>query len=157
MENVNIILNNPKYKELLHELNSLEKDREFCNHTLEHFLDVARIAYIIVLEKKLCYSKEVIYSIALLHDIGRVMEYSQGIDHHEASAIVAQEILQHTSFNKEEKALIIKAIKEHRRENDDKLSEIIYKSDKLSRNCFNCKAYNECYWKEEKKNSNIRI
>ena len=157
MENVNIILNNPKYKKLLNELNDLEKDRKFCNHTLEHFLDVARIAYIIVLEKKLCYSKEVIYSIALLHDIGRVMEYNKGIDHHEASAIIAEEILEHTSFNTEEKALIIKAIKEHRRESDDELSKIIYKSDKLSRNCFNCKAYNECYWKEEKKNSNIRI
>ena len=157
MENVNIILNNPKYKKLLNELNDLEKDRKFCNHTLEHFLDVARIAYIIVLEKKLCYSKEVIYSIALLHDIGRVMEYNKGIDHHEASAIIAEEILEHTSFNTEEKALIIKAIKEHRRESNDELSKIIYKSDKLSRNCFNCKAYNECYWKEEKKNSNIRI
>ncbi len=157
MENVNIILNHPKYKALLKELNELEKDRIFCNHTLEHFLDVARIAYIIVLEKKLCYSKEVIYSIALLHDIGRVLEYKNGLDHHEGSAIIAKEILEHTSFNEEEKALIIKSIKEHRRESEDELSKIIYKSDKLSRNCFNCRAYNDCYWKEDKKNKNIRI
>ncbi|MDV4152668.1 HD domain-containing protein [Clostridium sp. AL.422] len=157
MDNVNIILNHPKYKMLLEELNNIEKERKFCNHTLEHFLDVARIAYIIVLEKKLCYSKEVIYSIALLHDIGRVAEYNNGVDHHEASAIIAEELLQYTSFTKEEKTLIIKSIKEHRRESEDELSKIIYKSDKLSRNCFNCMAYKECYWKEDKKNNNIKI
>lgn len=157
MENVNIILNHPKYKGLLDELNDLEKDRKFCNHTLEHFLDVARIAYIIVLENKLNYSKEVIYTIALLHDIGRVLEYNNGVDHHIGSATIAEELLKYTSFNVEEKALIIRSIKEHRRENEDELSKIIYKSDKLSRNCFNCKAYKECYWKEDKKNNDIKI
>lgn len=157
MENVNIILSHPKYRALLEELNYLEKDREFCNHTLEHFLDVARIAYIKVLEEGLNYSKEVIYSIALLHDIGRVLEYNNGVDHHEGSAIIAEELLHDTSFNREEKALIIKSIKEHRKESEDELSKIIYKSDKLSRNCFNCRAYNDCYWKEDKKNNCIKI
>lgn len=157
MENVNIILNNPKYKALLEELNDLERDRKFCNHTLEHFLDVARIAYIMVLENKLNYSKEVIYAIALLHDIGRVLEYNNGVDHHIGSAVIAEELLQFTSFNEDEKTLIIKSIKEHRRESEDELSKIIYKSDKLSRNCFNCKAYKECYWKEDKKNNDIKI
>ena len=38
---------------------------------------------------------------------------------------------------------------------DDELSKIIYKSDKLSRNCFNCKSYNDCYWDENKKNKII--
>ncbi len=156
MENVNIILNHPKYKSLLEELNYLENDRKFCNHTLEHFLDVARIAYITVLEKGLNYSKDMIYSIALLHDIGRVLEYNNGVDHHEGSVIIAEELLQDTSFNKEEKALIIKSIKEHRKESEDELSKIIYKSDKLSRNCFNCRAYKECYWKEDKKNKCIK-
>lgn len=157
MENVNRILTHPKYKSLLKELNELERHREFCNHTLEHFLDVARITYITVLEEGLNYSKEVVYSIALLHDIGRVLEYNYGVDHHEGSAIIAEELLEETSFSKEEKALIIKAIKEHRREAEDELSKIIYKSDKLSRNCFNCKAYNKCYWKEDKKNNHIKI
>ncbi|MBE6054730.1 MAG: HD domain-containing protein [Clostridium sartagoforme] len=157
MKNVTIILNHPKYKTLLEELNNLEKDRKFCNHTLEHFLDVARIAYIIVLENSLKYNKEVIYSIALLHDIGRVLEYKNGIDHHEGSVIIAKEILQDTSFSEEEKTLILKSIKEHRKESEDELSKIIYKSDKLSRNCFNCKAYKDCYWKDDKKNHNIKI
>lgn len=157
MKNTNIILNHPKYKRLIKELETLEKDRIFCNHTLEHFLDVARIAYITVLEENLSYDKEIIYSIALLHDIGRVLEYTQGIEHNEASAIIAEEVLENTFFNKEEKELIIKCIKEHRRESEDELSRIIYKSDKLSRNCFNCNAYNECYWKEDKKNKKIKI
>lgn len=157
MKNVNIILNHPKYKALLEELNHLEEGRKFCAHTLEHFLDVARISYIAVLEEGLNYSKEVIYSIALLHDIGRVLEYNNGVDHHEGSTIIAEELLQDTSFNREEKALIIKSIKEHRKESEDELSKIIYKSDKLSRNCFNCKAYKECYWKEDKKNKFIKI
>jgi uncharacterized protein len=157
LDNVNIILYHPKYKSLLAELNELEKDREFCNHTLEHFLVVARIAYITVLEEGLNYSKEVIYSIALLHDIGRVLQYKNGIDHNEGSAIIANELLEETSFNKDEKNQIIKSIKEHRKESEDELSKIIYKSDKLSRNCFNCKAYKDCYWSEEKKNKVINL
>ena len=157
MNNIEKILNNPKYKNLLVELSDLEKNREFSNHTLEHFLDVARISYITILEEGLNYSKEVVYTIALLHDIGRVLEYNNGIDHHEGSAIIAKELLEETSFTKEEKDLIIKAIKNHRKECEDELSKIIYKSDKLSRNCFNCKAYNECYWDKEKKNKEIKV
>jgi uncharacterized protein len=156
LENVNKILNHTKYKELLDELNELEKEREFCNHTLEHFLDVARIAYIDVLEKGLNYNKEIIYSIALLHDIGRVLQYNEGIDHHEGSAIIALEILKETAFSEADKELIIKCIKEHRKESQGELSKIIYVSDKLSRNCFKCKAYKECYWSEDKKNKTIK-
>ena len=43
----------------------------------------------------------------------------------------------------------------HRKESDNKLEEIIYKADKLSRQCFNCKAEKECYWSSEKKNFKI--
>ena len=81
MERVNKILYNEKYKELLNKLNKLEKERVFCKHNMEHFLDLARIAYIKVLEEGLNYNKEVIYAIALLHDIGRVFEYENGIPH----------------------------------------------------------------------------
>lgn len=157
MDNVNKILNNEYYKKLLLELRDLEKDREFCNHTIEHFLDVARIAYITVLEKSLNYSKEVIYAIALLHDIGRVLEYKENIEHHKASADIAKEMLKDTTFLKEERDLIIKCIKEHRGDSLDELSTIIYISDKLSRNCFSCKVYSDCYWDESKKNKEILI
>ena len=93
MERVNKILNHPTYKTLLEELSRLEKDRFFCKHSLEHFLDVARIAYINVLERGLSYKKEIIYAIALLHDIGRVEEYKNGISHDIASVKIAEEIL----------------------------------------------------------------
>ena len=79
LEKVNAILNNRTYKEYLNKLAQLEKDRIFCNHNMEHFLDMARIAYIMVLEEGLLYSKEIIYAIGLLHDIGRVKQYEEGI------------------------------------------------------------------------------
>lgn len=157
MENVNSILSNPKYKELLRKLGELEKDRWYCGHDLSHFLDVARIAYITVMEEKLNFKKEVIYAIALLHDIGRVSEYTEGKDHHKASVEIAKDLLGETNFTIEDKEDILRAIDNHRKETKDELSKLIYTSDKLSRNCFNCRAYKECYWKEEKKNKIIKL
>ena len=155
MKKVNEILHNRKYSNALKELNELEKDREFCKHTIEHFLDVSRIAYIKVLEGNLNYTKEVIYAIGLLHDIGRVLEYKENIPHHLGSVILAKEILKETSYSENEKKIIIDTIKNHRNEEDDELSLLIYKSDKLSRNCFSCSSEKECYWSREKKNFNI--
>lgn len=157
MENVNNILSNPKYKELLRKLDELENDRWYCGHDLAHFLDVARIAYITVMEKRLNFKKEVIYAIALLHDIGRVSQYIEGKDHHNASVEIARELLEETSFTIEDKDDILRAIGNHRKETEDELSRLIYVSDKLSRNCFNCRAYKECYWEEEKKNKIIKL
>lgn len=157
MNRVNEILNNKKYKRLLEEIADLEKDRIFCKHSLAHFLDVARIAYIEVLEKQLNYNKEVIYAIALLHDIGRGLEYKEGIPHHIASALIAKDILKDIDYTEEEKSQIIKCIEEHRTGSEDSLSEIIYKSDKLSRNCFNCNSIKLCKWTNEKKNKGINF
>ena len=156
MERVNQILKNKNYRNYLEKLEVLEEKREFCNHTIDHFLDVARIAYIKVLEDNLNYSKAVIYAIALLHDIGKILEYEEGIPHHRGSVEIAKEILKETGFNEEEKTSILIAIEEHREGSDKELSEIIYISDKLSRNCFNCKAEKKCYWGKDKKNFNIR-
>ena len=156
MDKVNEILNNKDYKIYLEELSELEKERVFCNHTIEHFLDVSRIAYIRVLEEGLKYSKEVIYAIGLLHDIGRVLEYKEEIPHHEGSVIIAKDILKETSFTKEEKDEILKGIENHRKDSGDELSRIIYESDKLSRNCFSYKAEKDCYWSKEKKNFKIK-
>lgn len=155
MENINIILNNKEYKQALEKLSEYERNREFCNHTIEHFMDVSRIAYIMVLEEKLNVSKEVIYSIGLLHDIGRVKQYEEGIHHDIASVEMSKEILKETSFTDEEINIILNGIANHRKESDNKLEEIIYKADKLSRQCFNCKAEKECYWSSEKKNFKI--
>ena len=143
MENINKIINNNLYKESLENLKKYEEDRKFCNHTIEHFIDVARIAYILVLEENINVSKEVIYAIGLLHDIGRVKQYEEGINHDLASVEMSKEI-------------ILNGIENHRSESDNKLEEIIYKADKLSRQCFNCKAEKECYWSKEKKNFTIK-
>lgn len=156
MKRVNDILNNEIYKDYLHKLEKYEENREFCKHDLEHFLNMARIAYIMVLEEGLNFSKEIIYSIGLLHDIGRVLEYESGIPHHEASVMISKEILIDIDFSHEEKESILKVIENHRDEKSDKLSSIIYKSDKLCRNCLKCKAIKECYWSDEKKNLIIK-
>lgn len=156
MKRVNDILNNEIYKNYLHRLDKYEENREFCKHDIDHFLAMARIAYIMVLEEGLNYSKEVIYSIGLLHDIGRVLEYENGISHHEASIEISKEILKDIQFSNEEKESILKAIENHRSEQNDQLSNIIYKSDKLSRNCYKCKAIKDCYWSDEKKNFMIK-
>lgn len=155
MNNIDVIMSNKLYKESLEKLKKYEANREFCNHTIEHFIDVSRIAYIMVLEEGLKISKEVIYAIGLLHDIGRVKQYEEGIHHDIASVEMSKEILKETSFTEEEINTILNGIANHRKESDNKLEEIIYKADKLSRQCFNCKAEKECYWSSDKKNFKI--
>lgn len=155
MNNIDKILNDRLYKESLEKLKFYEKDREFCNHTIEHFMDVARIAYIMALEENIEVSKEVVYAIGLLHDIGRVKQYEDGIDHDLASVEMSKIILSKTEFDEEEINIILNGIAKHRSKSDNKLEEIIYKADKLSRQCFNCKAEKECYWSKEKKNFKI--
>ena len=156
MKNIDIIFNNVQYRNALKSLKEYEKDREFCNHTIEHFIDVARIAYIMVLEENLNISKEVIYAIGLLHDRGRVKQYEEGISHDIASVEMSKEILKETNFTSDEINIILSGIASHRKESDKRLEEIIYKADKLSRQCFNCKVKRECYWKDEKKNLAIK-
>lgn len=156
MDKINEILQNDIFKANMKKLEKLEKNREFCRHGINHSLDVARIAYIMTLEKGLDYSKEIIYAVALLHDIGRVMQYENGISHHEGSVILSEEILKNTSYHDEEISIIIEAIKNHRnKENASEFNKLIFKSDKLSRNCFMCKSYDECYWDSNKKNNII--
>ena len=155
MNNIDAIMSNKLYKESLEKLSEYERDREFCNHTIEHFIDVSRIAYIMVLEERLNVSKEIIYAIGLLHDIGRVRQYEEGIHHDIASVEMSREILKETNFTEYEIDTILNGIANHRKESDNKLEEIIYKADKISRQCFNCKAEKECYWSSEKKNFKI--
>ncbi len=94
----------------------MKKDREFCNITIEHFIDVARIAYIMVLEENIEISKEVIYAIGLLHDIGRVKQYEDGTNHDLASVEMSKEILSETKFDKEEVNIILNGIANHRKQ-----------------------------------------
>jgi len=123
-----------------------EKDRIFCRHDLQHCVDVARIAYILVLENRLVMKKDVIYATALLHDIGRWKEYEEGVEHASASAELAADILVDCGFDAEEREFMLKAIRDHRKNGTQStfLSSIIYKSDKMSRLCVNCEVRDKC-------------
>ena len=157
MDRVNQIWKHPLYQTELHKLQLLEADREFCRHTPEHFLDVARLAYIRALEENYSVSKELIYCTALLHDIGRARQYEDGTPHDEVGAVIAEQILKELGFSPEEIQAIVSAIRGHRAEtNQTILGQLIYRADKKSRNCFSCKAEPECYWSSAKKNMTIQ-
>lgn len=163
MEKVNAVLTNKIYQSIVTELAYLEKDRIYCKHDIEHFLAVARIGYIINLEEGLCIDKEIIYVTALLHDIGRYLEYKKEIPHEQASIIISKKILEQIRFTQEEQQQILYAIQTHRIEENSTnefyktVKDLIYRADKLSRNCFLCNSYKRCYWKEERKNREIKL
>lgn len=154
MNRVMMIINHPVFVINLNKIIMRETDRKFCKHGYEHIYDVARIAYILNLENKAGLNKEVVYAASLLHDIGRALDGNHAIN----SKLIASEILESVDFSKDEKEEIIAAILDHRHENnefDSKLGEILYSADKLSRRCFECEAYNECYWDEDMKNNKL--
>lgn len=146
------ICSHPLYKKLLKNIELAEKDRIFCLHGAEHALDTARIAYIIALEEKLPYCKDIVYAAALLHDIGR---YNSEKEHHKAGADFAREIMADCGYGEQETKAVVTAVANHRQCGSEGLSSLLYRADKLSRNCFNCKGYDECYWSAEKKNELI--
>lgn len=140
---VNRILGDEEYLKYIHEIEELERDRIFCRHNMEHFLNVARIACLLDHEDSYDVSKpvdshdalkpagspdtskpigshgtsswaEIIYATALLHDIGRGQEYLTGVRHEEESARLAPPIIRRAGFNDEEEGLIISAIANHR-------------------------------------------
>ncbi|MGI6006088.1 MAG: HD domain-containing protein [Ruminococcus sp.] len=157
MSRVNRIWNHPLYQEHLKNLLEAEQGREFCRHTVEHFLDVARLSYIYVLEAGLSIPKDVIYGAALLHDIGRRLQYDQGIPHEKASAEIAGKILPDCGFSPEEISVITDAILNHRRkEAGENFNTLMYRADKMSRLCFGCPAEPRCNWAKEKKNMRIQ-
>ena len=58
----------------------------------------------------------------------------------------------------EEKDRILNCIAYHRTKDlaEDEFFNIFYRSDKLSRPCFRCPAYEACNWSYEKKNHEIK-
>lgn len=157
MKRINNMINNHKYNEYLQSIEKFELKREFCKHDIKHFIDVARIAYILVLENGIDIEKEVVYAASLLHDIGRGAQYKDGVPHDEASVILSEEILIQSGFNEYEKSVILNAIRHHRSENEElnNFNNIFSKSDKLSRKCYICDASKECKWSENRKNNEI--
>lgn len=157
MERVWKIYTHPLYVKNLKKNQEIEMDRIFCKHNIEHFMDVARLAYIFKLERQYSVEKELIYITALLHDVGKWQQYEEGIPHEIASAQIAEQILTILKFGQEEKKQIVDAILSHRDgKGAGELAEILYDADKMSRDCFACQVSGQCNWKEEKKNKKIR-
>lgn len=159
MDRIDRILKHPLFQESLQNNIEAEKDRSFCRHDITHFLDVARIAVIINLEEGLGIDRELIYGAALLHDIGRHRQYTEGIPHEQASAEIAANILQDCGFNLDETSVIISAVLYHRDSDaadEISLRGILYRADKASRPCYVCSAEPDCNWKDSKKNRSIR-
>lgn len=158
MDRIDQIIYNQKYKEYRIRIEKWEKDRIFCHHDTNHFLSVARIAWILNLEEQLHMEKEYIYAAALLHDIGRFKQYEDGSDHAVVSSELAVDILSETGFSETENKLICDAIASHRIKevaDERNLKGILYRADKLSRDCYFCKASDQCDWKNDKKNESL--
>lgn len=161
MEKVNKIISHRLWRDCLEQIKKAEENRIFCKHDFSHFLDVARIAYIENLEKGLSVSKEAIYASALLHDIGRHLQYAEGIPHEKASSVLAKKILSDCGFDERLQQQILYAIDSHRQTESaavsDQLAGLLYRADKKSRNCMFCAVQGECNRSREKKNLNLYI
>ncbi len=158
MERINKIWNHYLFQECKNQIEIAEKERVYCLHNLEHSLDVARIAYIINLENNYKLERELIYAMALLHDLGRCKEYTTGESHHIASVSIAEKILRECDFGNQEVEMICQAIGAHKNpvhEMENRYVTVLYQADKLSRNCFDCKVRKTCFWNEEMRNHTI--
>lgn len=159
MERVNAILKHSSFQYHVNANNAAEANRRFCCHNVGHFLDVARIGQIMNLEEGLKLSKEWIYAAALLHDLGRHVQYETGVPHEIPSGEFAPEILKDCGFNDSETRIIVEAILHHRDgdvKEERNLRGLLYRADKASRACYGCKVEQECNWKGEKKNLVIK-
>ncbi len=154
-ERVNRILENKRYRRYLEKNIETEKGRIFCRHDMGHFLDVARIAMILAAQEGQEIEAEILYAAALLHDIGRHIQYLEGVPHEEASALLAGMILKECGYTPEEREEVVEAIGLHRCSDAAEmpgLNGLLYRADKLSRSCYACPAEPLCDWKTEKKN-----
>ncbi len=159
MKRVELLLKDALYVEYMIRNSDEESIIKYCQHGLHHHIDVARIAYILVLEHndlnyfvkdsgvsgKLA-AKECIYAAGLLHDIGKWKEYRSGMDHASYGARLAREILPRAFFNPTEVDMICRAIYEHRNISRDMsfLGERIHRADNLARVCGQCEERSEC-------------
>lgn len=159
MERIDKIIKHELFIKNLDKNRAAEAERCFCRHDMAHLLDVARIGMILNLKEQQGIGEEIIYAAGLLHDIGKHLQYSQGIPHEQSGAELAPPILADCGFDKEETDVIVRAILAHR---DDAsasvrgLTGILYRADKASRACFSCGAEGECDWKGDKKNLRIK-
>lgn len=159
MDRIDNILKHDLFLYHLRANEAAEAQRCFCRHNMVHFLDVARIAMILNLEENLDLNKEWIYAAALLHDLGKHIQYEDGTPHEKASGEIAPQILSECGFDDKETDVIICAILSHRDNSvaeEKNLRGILYRADKASRACFSCEVQEECNWKDGKKNLAIK-
>ncbi len=158
MKNFQKILIHNTFLTYLREIEEVEKDREYCLHNLTHLLDVARYAYIKNLEEGYGLSQDVIYGAALLHDVGKVLQYREKIPHEITGAKECEEILLECGYEEKEIQEIRKSILHHRKGDDPEenpLSMLLYEADKKTRLCMYCKQKDTCKWTAEDKNQTI--
>jgi len=169
LKRVELLMDDMLYRDYMKRNLDQEQESRFCKHDFRHHLDVARIAYILVLEHndlnyfiKECglsgklAAKEVIYAAGLMHDIGKWKEYQAGIDHASYGSRLAREVLPRAFFNPMEVEMVAQAIYEHRNINRDMsfLGERLHRADNLSRFCQECEYQDDC---PKAKNQDINI
>ena len=153
---IKAILNHEEFIKRNKLIDMYEADRKFCLHNLQHFFDTSRITYILILEndqyKKLFPGrdieevKELVYAAGLLHDLGRIEQYLEGTDHALVSSKIAKGIMEDVGFTVENIEIVCQAIGEHReyKKTNSPFGRKLYEGDKLSRQCQDCKAFDEC-------------
>lgn len=159
MDRIDQILSHESFRYHMEENQRAEQGRIFCHHDMAHFLDVARIGEIMNLEQNLGLNREWIYAAALLHDVGKHVQYENGTPHETVSAEIAPQILRECGYDNYETGVIVDAIRNHRNveiESEASLKGVLYRADKASRACFACEAECSCNWKGDKKNLVIR-
>ena len=154
----NIILHDRLFRSRMDEINKAEENRKFCRHGMNHLLNVARIGSLVAKDEGIEIGRDIIYATALLHDIGRWSELEKTMDHSEAGAVYAEDILRRAGYSDAEISEIVYAIRCHGEDTEKKnsLAWLLYKADKMSRNCFNCNVSDKCFWDEDKKNLYIK-
>ena len=85
----NRIAANELFLQCVEKNSKYEENRQFCKHGWEHLMDVARIAYIINLERGYGLERDLVYAAGLLHDCGRYVELEQETPHEKAGARLA--------------------------------------------------------------------
>lgn len=155
-DKIKAILNHEEFKKRNELIGVYERERKYCLHNLQHFIDTARITYILILENKELENlfpdksvnqvKELVYAAGLLHDLGRVEQYLNGIDHALVSGEIAEHIMKDIGFSPGDIDIVCRAIAEHRmyKESNSSFGKRLYQGDKLSRQCHGCDAFDEC-------------
>ena len=153
------LVRHPLFREKMSQIEELERDRDFCCHGWEHCLAVARAAALLNEEQQLGYPKQMLYALALIHDLGRAEQYINGTPHEEAGVRIARRLLEESGFDSQQIKQMLPAVRHHRNDGQemDELTGLLVQADKQTRLCFACSARESCKWPDWKKNLTIHI